>query len=132
MQHRADLPPGGHGKSAMTEVDKNKDLNIWLARVKQAKTRKDIFRILDEFRKFEWTDVQCQTISHLYIRMIDLMPPEEEEAPVEVASVSIADDTAAGAGVAAAAAAAVGAETDANGEPKKAVINEVPVWYEKM
>lgn len=118
----------------MTEGDKNKDLNIWLARVKQAKTRKEIFRILDEFRKYEWTDVQCQTISHLYIRMIDLMPPEEEDAPVEVASVSIADDTAAGAGVAAnaAVAASVNSETDANGEPKKAVINEGPVWYEKM
>lgn len=112
----------------MTEGDKNKDLNIWLARVKQAQTRKDVFRILDEFRKHEWTDVQCQTMSHLYIRMIDLMPPEEMDVPLEVASASIADDTTAGAAVAA----TVGAETDATGEPKKAVINEGPVWYEKM
>ena len=118
-----------------SDVDKNKDLNIWLARVKQAKTRKDVFRILDEFRKFEWTDVQCQTMSHLYMRMIDLMPPEEDAAEVEVASVSITDDTASGAAVAAgvAAAAAAGADSaEAGGEPKKAVINEGPVWYEKM
>ncbi len=120
-----------------SDVDKNKDLNIWLARVKQAKTRKDVFRILDEFRKFEWTDVQCQTMSHLYMRVLDLLLPEEDVSDVEVASVSIADDTAGGAaaaaGVAAAAAAVVGADsTEAGGEPQKAVINEGPVWYEKM
>ncbi|MCC6978764.1 MAG: hypothetical protein IT343_10615 [Candidatus Melainabacteria bacterium] len=121
--------------------DKNSDLNIWLARVKQAQTRKDVFRILDEFRKHEWTDVQCQTMSHLYIRMIDLMPPEEGADEVEVASVAIADDTAgsavSAAGAAAAAGVAAGAGTGATGaeeggEPKKAVINEGPVWYEKM
>jgi len=122
--------------------DKNSDLNIWLARVKQAQTRKDVFRILDEFRKHEWTDVQCQTMSHLYIRMIDLMPPEEGADEVEVASVAIADDTAGGvvpaaAGAAAAAGVAAGAGAGATGaeeggEPKKAVINEGPVWYEKM
>ena len=116
-----------------TDVDKNKDLNIWLARVKQAKTRKDVFRILDEFRKFEWTDVQCQTMSHLYMRMIDLMPPEEDDNDVEVASVSIADATAGGAAAAAGVAAGTGADAaEVAGEPKKAVINEGPVWYEKM
>ena len=120
--------------------DKNSDLNVWLARVKQAQTRKDVFRILDEFRKLEWTDVQCQTMSHLYIRMIDLMPPEDG-GDLEVASISIADDTAGGAAVGAAAGAAseaavvsgVGATgAEEGGEPKKAVINEGPVWYEKM
>ena len=111
-----------------TDVDKNKDLNLWLARIKQAKTRKDVFRILDEFRKFEWTDVQCQTMSHLYMRMIDLMPPEEDDSEVEVASVAVAADTATGAAVAA----AVGADAAEAGEPQKAVINEGPVWYEKM
>ena len=118
-----------------TDVDKNKDLNIWLARVKQVKTRKDVFRILDEFRKFEWTDVQCQTMSHLYMRMIDLMPVEEDSSELEVASVSITDDTTGGAAAAAgvaAAAAVVADATEAGGEPKKAVINEGPVWYEKM
>ncbi len=116
-----------------TDVDKNKDLNLWLARIKQAKTRKDVFRILDEFRKFEWTDVQCQTMSHLYMRMIDLMPPEEDESDLEVASVAIADDTAASAAATVGVAAAVGADAaEAGGEPQKAVINEGPVWYEKM
>lgn len=114
----------------MTEGDKNKDLNIWLARVKQAKTRKEIFRILDEFRKQEWTDVQCQTMSHLYIRMIDLMAPEEEDIPAEAA---VSSDTASGAAAPAAGVpAAVDAEGEAGGEPKKAVVNEGPVWYEKM
>lgn len=120
----------------MSEVDKNKDLNIWLARVKQAKTRKETFRILDEFRKHEWTDVQCQTMSHLYIRLIDLMPPEEDDTPVEVTSVAVADDTASGAAAPAAAttagANAAGPEGETGGEPKKAIVNEGPVWYEKM
>jgi len=126
-------------KDPNTDVDKNSDLNIWLARVKQAKTRKDVFKILDEFRKFTWTDVQCQTMSHLYIRMIDLMPPEVSDEPLEVASVAIADDTAGGVSAAAGTGAGAGAgagtagvELDENGQPKKAVINEGPVWYEKM
>ncbi len=115
-----------------TDVDKNKDLNIWLARIKQAKTRKDVFRILDEFRKFEWNDVQCQTMSHLYMRMIDLMPPEEDDTDVEVAPVSVSDDTTGGAAAAAGVAAAVGADAAEGGEAQKAVVNEGPVWYEKM
>jgi|GEM_PF-668982 len=118
----------------MADGDKNKDLNIWLARVKQAKTRKEVFRILDEFRKHEWTDVQCQTMSHLYIRLVDLMPPEEDDAPPEEAPAAAADDTKSGASAPATAGvgAAVGAEGEAGGEPKKAVVNEGPVWYEKM
>jgi len=124
-------------KDPNTDVDKNTDLNIWLARVKQAQTRKDVFRILDEFRKYTWTDVQCQTMSHFYMRVIDLLAPEENESYVEVASVAIADDTTGGAAAAAAGAAGVAASVgadgaEAGGEPKKAVINEGPVWYEKM
>lgn len=88
-----------------TDVDKNSDINIWLARVKQAQTRKDVFKILDEFRKQTWTDVQCQTMSHYYMRIIDLMPPEVNDESEDAA--------------AAAAGTAGGA-------------NDGPVWYEKM
>lgn len=83
------------------------DLNIWLARVKQATSRAQMFKILDEFRKHEWTDVQCQTMSHLYMRLLQFF--EDEEDPTDTTG----GDAAA---------------TATGGVPA----NDGPVWYEKM
>lgn len=84
------------------------DLNIWLARVKQAQTRAAMFKTLDEFRKHEWNDVQCQTMSHLYMRLLQFFEGEEDPS-----------DTTGGEQEAAAATGGVPA-------------NDGPVWYEKM
>jgi hypothetical protein len=73
------------------------DLTPWLNRVKGASSRKDVFEILDQFRKVEWTDEQRSVMSKLYIRMIERLgnasepddksavaaaPAHEEDGPV--------------------------------------------------
>lgn len=78
-------------------------LHDWLGRVSKAGTRKEIFAILDQFRKSSWTDEECAQMSKHYIRMIELVKPDPSDN---------AD-------------AAVDASAQAEGA-------DGPVWYEKM
>lgn len=81
------------------------DLTPWLNRVKKASSRADVFSILDQFRKVEWTDEQCAAMGKLYIRVLE-----------RVGKIGAQDD----ANTATAASSA--AANEENG----------PVWYEKM
>jgi hypothetical protein len=78
------------------------DLAPWLTRIKKAGSRAEVFSILDEFRKLEWTDEQCASMGKLYIRVLQRVakPGTDDDATV--------------------AAAATTAQNDG------------PVWYEKM
>lgn len=46
-------------------------LEDWLNKVQAACTRQEIFKILDEFRKLAWTDVERASMAKLYIRALD-------------------------------------------------------------
>lgn len=48
-------------------------LEDWLNKVQAARTRQEIFSILDEFRKLAWTDVERAAMGKLYIRLLDNM-----------------------------------------------------------
>jgi len=48
-------------------------LEDWLNKVQAARTRQEIFKILDEFRKLAWTDVERASMGRLYIRALDNM-----------------------------------------------------------
>lgn len=77
-------------------------LDGWMERLKQAKNRSAVFRLLDEFRPLDWTDEQRSAISKLYVRLLDnLVDVEEVSADSHL---SAAHDQQAGG----------------------------PVWYEKM
>lgn len=80
------------------------ELNKWIEKLKVAPNRTSLFSMLDEFRKLDWTDEQRAAVAKLYMRLLDLLPQEDEQK----------------AAPAPAAAAATGA----------AVAEEV--WYEKM
>ncbi len=65
------------------------DLTPWLNRVKKAKSRSEVFAILDEFRQGAWTDEQCSMMAKLYIRFIDGLvagDEPEQQAPAAVAA----------------------------------------------
>jgi len=51
------------------------DLSPWLDRISRAKTQKEIYDILDEFKPLAWNDDQRSTIAKLYIRLITALPP---------------------------------------------------------
>ncbi len=62
------------------------DLNPWIARVQKAKSAKEIFSIMDDFRKHPWTDEDRARISKIYVRVLDRVgapPPDENAASVE-------------------------------------------------
>ncbi len=46
-------------------------LEDWLNKVQAACTRQEIFKILDEFRKLAWTDVERASMAKYYIRVLD-------------------------------------------------------------
>ena len=78
------------------------DLNLWLSRVRVAPSRKQIFNILDEFRKLEWTDEQRSMMAKLYIRVLEQVADDGADSSVETTPAAVAAQD--------------------NG----------PVWYEKM
>lgn len=51
------------------------DLNAWTAKLKTAQSHKQMFAMLDEFRKGEWTDEERSKIAHTYIRLLDNLQP---------------------------------------------------------
>lgn len=46
-------------------------LEDWLNKVQAARSRQEIFKVLDEFRKLAWTDVERASMSKLYMRALD-------------------------------------------------------------
>lgn len=81
------------------------DVKIYLDRLSKAKTKSEIYAILDEFRPLSWTDEQRSAVSRFYMRMLESIgfSSDEDQQP-----------------------AATGA-TKAGATP-----NDGPVWYEKM
>jgi hypothetical protein len=53
-------------------------LQDWLKRVQAAKSRSELFAILNEFRPLEWTDDERATMAKSYIRLLDGMKEEPE------------------------------------------------------
>lgn len=88
--------------TAVSGSDSKTDIKAWLERVKSARSRKEIFAILDEFRDGEWTDGERVQMSHLYMRMIEIVGGSDDESPV----------------------------TGNGASPEKG--EDGPVWYEKM
>lgn len=87
----------------MAETKANMNLADWLLQISHAKNRAEIYKILDEFRPMTWTDNERSQMAKHYIRILDLLPPEE-------------DDEAGGKG----------------DEKQGAEGDDGPVWYEKM
>ena len=65
------------------------DLTPWLNKVKQAGSRSEVLSLLDEFRKLEWTDAQCSSMSKLYIRIIERLGDDSGAA---VKSAEVVED----------------------------------------
>ncbi|HNH76781.1 MAG: hypothetical protein SFV17_12105 [Candidatus Obscuribacter sp.] len=79
------------------------DLQAWFKRIRDAKTRSEVFAILDEFRPLPWADEERSQMAKLYIRLLDYLP----------------DDSGAVASA-------------ASGAQDEKPANDGPVWYEKM
>jgi hypothetical protein len=50
------------------------DLNAWTAKVRMARSQEELFAIVDDFRKGEWSDEQRSNIARLYIRLLENLP----------------------------------------------------------
>jgi len=50
-----------------------KSVDEWVTRIQKTRSSRDLLRLLAEFRKFEWTDVERQRISHTYMRVLDVI-----------------------------------------------------------
>lgn len=52
------------------------NLQDWLKRVQGAKTRVQVFGILDEFRPLPWADEERSQMAKLYIRILESLPDD--------------------------------------------------------
>jgi hypothetical protein len=61
------------------------DLQQWIARVQKANNAKDVFRIMDEFRKGDWSDEDRARIAKVYVRVLDRVgaPAADQAAVIE-------------------------------------------------
>jgi hypothetical protein len=81
------------------------ELSAWIEKIKSARTRTELFAMLDSFRVGEWTDEQRSSIAKLYMRLLDYLPHEESTS---------------------------GASDDTNGGGSAKPAEQEEVWYEKM
>ncbi len=56
------------------------DLNVWINRVTAAKTQKEMYAVLEQFKDGDWDDEQRSTIAKLYMRIIAQLPTGEESS----------------------------------------------------
>lgn len=83
-------------------------LEDYVQKILKTKSATELLKILAEFRKGDWNDIERQKVSHTYMRVLDNIM---KNSPDEVKN---------------AAAAAAAASSSA------APANDGPVWYEKM
>ncbi len=62
------------------KVPSSTNLSDWLDRILQSNSRKEIFAVLDAFRKLDWSDEESSQMSKLYIRRVSDMPKETDNA----------------------------------------------------
>jgi hypothetical protein len=56
------------------------DLNVWISRVTAARTQKDMYAVLEQFKNGDWDDEQRSTIAKLYMRIIAQLPAGDESS----------------------------------------------------
>ena len=61
------------------------DLDSWLKKVLAAKSRADVFRVLEEFRPLDWTDEQRAAMAKTYMRVVEQLAPGGGAAASSVA-----------------------------------------------
>lgn len=72
-------------------TQEKQDLNIWLNKIRQQKTQQDIFQLMDEFRRFEWTDEERSAAGKAYMRVLDTVGITTVQAPKAVTPAEGAD-----------------------------------------
>lgn len=121
----------------MSSTVQNKaDLKTWFERVKNAKSRKEVLAILDDFRKEDWTNEERSQMGHLYTRMLEVLGEDADDDTKTSAAAK--DTTAASKSGSAGSSPAPGSKSDAVLEDpfisadENQPADDGPVWYEKM
>jgi hypothetical protein len=97
------------------------DIKDWLSKIKFARSRNEVFAILDKFRPLEWTDEDRATMSKTYIRFLSLLGDTTPDAPAQ-------PDQAAKPAADQSKTVAEAPLDEVADEP----VDDGPVWYEKM
>lgn len=77
-------------------------IDEWVLRVQKTRNTKDLLRLLEQFRKGDWTAQERQLVSHTYMKVLESITKNSADSLRKPA------------------------ETQASGG------NDGPVWYEKM
>lgn len=87
-------------------ADSKLDIDSWVARIQKTRSGTELLRILAEFRKHEWTDLERQKVSHTYMKVLETILSSSGEQLKKAQEAATAAANASG--------------------------NDGPVWYEKM
>ncbi len=71
-------------------VETKLSLDEYLTRILKIRKADELLKVLDEFRRGDWTDLERQKVAHTYMRVLDSMPKamvetaqKPEQAPVD-------------------------------------------------
>ena len=71
-------------------VETKLSLDEYIARILKIRKADELLKVLDEFRRGDWTDIERQKVAHTYMRVLDSMPKamaetaqKQEAAPVD-------------------------------------------------
>lgn len=52
-------------------VETKVPVDEWVTRIQRTRSSSDLLKLLAEFRKHEWTDLERQKVSHTYMRVLE-------------------------------------------------------------
>lgn len=61
-------------------------IDDWVVRIQKTRSSRELLKLLEQFRKHDWTDQERQKVSHTYMRVLDviLKSPSEQIKKEEV------------------------------------------------
>lgn len=105
-------------------------LEGWLSKVAAANSSQEIFQLLNEFRKGEWTDEECSLMSRTYINVLGKFDKVEFSTSSE--KKEKADKTLIGTGAATSSGLTQNSVQAGNDALDEIPVEDEEVWYEKM
>lgn len=70
----------------------NQNLDEWVSRIQKTRSGEELVKILEQFRKLEWTELERQRVSHAYMRVLEVILKSQPDAGRKVVMDAPAND----------------------------------------
>ncbi len=64
----------------------------WVTKIQQTRNGRELLKILEQFRKLDWTDQERQKVSHTYMKVLDVILKSSQDTLKKAEETSSAND----------------------------------------